>query len=147
MIEERDGQQEKRTTASSPPLLRGKIIFDKNNVKSFSGATVYIRLEDVTMQDAPSKLISQQVINNVSYGGGADDIAGHHHHQKKIEFALFDDEIVVDARRLYTITVNIDADNNGKINPGDFINMESYPVITHGYPKDNVSVRVRQVTK
>jgi uncharacterized lipoprotein YbaY len=146
MTEERDGQQGKRTTGSSP-LLRGKIIFDKNNVKSFAGATVYIRLEDVTMQDAPSKLILQQVINNVSYGGGADDIAGHYHHQKKLEFALFGDRIVVDARRLYTITVHIDVDNNGKINPGDFINMESYPVITHGYPKDNVSVHVRQVTK
>ena len=145
MTEERDGQQEKRTTASSP-LLRGKIIFE-NNVKSFAGATVYIRLEDVTMQDAPSKLILQQVINNVSYGSGADDIAGHNHHQKKLQFALFGDRIVVDARRLYTITVHIDVDNNGKINPGDFINMESYPVITHGYPKDSVSVYVRQVTK
>lgn len=55
---------EERTT---PPLVNGEISFDKKNVKSFSGATIYVRIEDVTMQDAPSKLISQQVIKNVSY--------------------------------------------------------------------------------
>jgi hypothetical protein len=88
-------------------VVRGDIIFD-NNVRSFSGATIYVRLNDGTMQDAPSKLILQQVIKDVSYGGGgADDIAGHYHH-KKIEFALFGDRIVVDARRLYAITVHID---------------------------------------
>jgi uncharacterized lipoprotein YbaY len=132
--------EEKITTASSAPL-RGKIIFDKNNVKPFSGATVYIRLQDVTMQDVPSKLILQQVIKDLSYDGN--DIANYHH-QKKLEFELFGD-IVVDVRRSYAISVHIDVDNNGKINSGDFINMESYPVITHGYPKDYVLVRVKQV--
>jgi hypothetical protein len=89
------------------------------------------------MQDAPSKLISQQVIENVNYG--SDEAA---HHQKKIKFTFFGDRIIVDFRRLYAIRVHIDVDNNGKINPGDFISMQSYPVITHGYPKDNVSVHV-----
>jgi uncharacterized lipoprotein YbaY len=133
--------EEKRTTASSAPLLRGIIIFDKNNVKPFSGATVYIRIEDVTMQDAPSKLILQQVIKDLSYDGNN---ISNHYHQKKLEFELFGD-IVVDVRRSYAISVHIDVDNNGKINSGDFINMESYPVITYGYPKDCVLVRVKQV--
>jgi len=133
--------EEKKTTASSAPLLRGIIIFDKNNVKPFSGATVYIRIEDVTMQDAPSKLILQQAIKDLSYD---DNDISNHHHQKKIEFELFGD-IVVDVRRSYAISVHIDVDNNGKINSGDFINMESYPVITYGYPKDCVLVRVKQV--
>ena len=133
---------EDRTTTKTP-LVKGEISFDKKNVKSFSGATIYIRLEDVTMQDAPSKLISQQVIENVS-----GSVAGRHHHQKKIKFALFGDNIVVDfRRRLYAVSVHIDVDNNGKINSGDFISMESYPVITDRYPKDNVIVHVRQVTR
>jgi uncharacterized lipoprotein YbaY len=93
------------------------------------------------MQDAPSKLISQQVIKNVSYDSSA---AGH---QKKVKFALFGDRIAIDFTRLYAISIHIDVDNNGKINSGDFINMESYPVITHGYPKKNVLVHVRQVRK
>ena len=82
----------------------------------------------------------------MSYDGGS--VAGHHHHQKnKIEFALFDDNIVDFRRRLYAVSVHIDVDNNGKINSGDFISMESYPVITDRYPKDNVIVHVRQVTR
>jgi hypothetical protein len=92
-------QQEKRTAqaAPSPLLLRGEIIFDKNNngIKSFSGASVYIRLENVTMQDAPSKLILQKVIKGVSYD--SDDISNHHH-QKVLEFELLGD-IVVDVQK------------------------------------------------
>ena len=119
-------------------LIKGNIIFDKNNVKSFSGATIYVRLEDVTMQDAPSKLILQQVIKDVSY----DDLT--EHNQKKFEFELIGDT-AIDFQNMYAISVHFDVDNNGKVTLGDFINMESYPVITHGYPKDKVSVHVRQV--
>lgn len=129
-------------TMTTIPLIKGKISFDQKNVKSFSGATIYIRLEDVTMQDAPSKLISQHVIENVSYNGS--NVPGHH--QKKIKFTLFG-HVVVDLRRSYSIRVHIDVDNNGKINSGDFITMESYPVITYGYPKDNISVHVTKVSK
>ena len=94
------------------------------------------------MQDAPSKLISQHVIENVSYNGS--NVPGHH--QKKIKFTLFG-QVVVDLRRSYSIRVHIDVDNNSKINSGDFITMESYPVITYGYPKDNISVHVTKVSK
>jgi uncharacterized lipoprotein YbaY len=136
-------EPEKRTATAAPtsPLLRGEIVFDNNNVKPFTGATVYIRLEDVTMQDVPSKLITQQVIKDVSYD---DDIAGHHH-QKKLEFELFGDIEIIDSRAMYAVRVYTDVDNNGKINSGEYINMESCPVITHGYPKYSVLVRVRRV--
>jgi hypothetical protein len=71
-------QQEKRTAAfvAPLPLLKGRIVFDNNSVESFTGATVYVRLDDVTMQDGPSKLILQQAISDVSYDN--DDVAGHH---------------------------------------------------------------------
>ena len=73
-------------------LVKGDIIFDKD-VKSFSGATIYIHLGDVSIQDAPSKLITRQVIKDVRY----DDLA-ENHHQKKLEFELFDD-ILSDSKR------------------------------------------------
>jgi uncharacterized lipoprotein YbaY len=120
-------------------VVKGDIIFD-NNVKSFSGATIYIRLNDVTMQDAPSKLILQQVIKDVNYDDGNHGSS----HQKKFKFELFGN-IVVDFRLRYAVSVHIDLDNDGKIGLGDLINMESYPVITHGYPKYNISVHVREV--
>ena len=120
-------------------VVRGDIIFDKN-VRSFSGATIYVRLSDVTMQDTSSKLILQQVTKDVNY-----DDANHNSFQKKkLKFEL-SGNMVVDFRQRYAVSVHIDLDNDGKIGLGDLINMESYPVITHGYPKDNVSVHVRQV--
>jgi uncharacterized lipoprotein YbaY len=125
----------KRTT----PVVKGHIVLDKN-VTSFSGATIYVLLEDVTMQDAPSKLILQQVIKDVSY---YDDYDNLNCHQKKIGFELFGD--ITDFQGMYSIRVHIDVDNDGKISVGDYMSMESYPVITHGYPKNKVSVHVRQV--
>jgi uncharacterized lipoprotein YbaY len=146
MTEKREeGQQQEKRTAeasTSPLLLRGEIIFDNKIVKSFTGATVYVRLEDVTMQDAPSKLILQQVIKDISY-----DAIAAHHLQKKIEFELLGDIEIIDLQSTYAVSVHIDVDNNGEINSGDFINMESFPVITHGYPKDKISIHVRQITK
>jgi uncharacterized lipoprotein YbaY len=41
---------------TSVPLVKVHILLDKN-VKLFSRATIYIRLEDVGMQDAPSTTI------------------------------------------------------------------------------------------
>ena len=64
-----------------------------------------------------------------------------------LESELWERDDIVDLRRSYSIRVHIDVDNNGKINSGDFITMESYPVITYGYPKDNISVHVRKVSK
>jgi len=121
-------------------IVTGHIVLDEN-VKSFSGATVYVSLEDVTMQDTGSKLITQQVIKDVSYYySDYDDIACN---QKKIGFELFSD--ITDFRGLYSIRVHIDVDNNGKISLGDYISMESCPVITYGYPKNDVYVHVRQI--
>jgi uncharacterized lipoprotein YbaY len=125
---------------TTTPIVKGHIVLDKN-VKSFSGATIYVSLLDVTMQDAGSKLISQQVIKDVSYY--CDDYNDLICNQKKIGFELFSD--MTNFRRMYSISVHIDVDNNGEVNLGDYISMESYPVITYGYPKDNISVRVRQL--
>ena len=114
------------------PLVKGEILFEKD-VPSFSGAAVYIRLEDVSRMDAPSKVISEQVIRNVKY-----DSISH----SRIAFALH--AKIPDTKARYAISVHVDLDGNGKLNVGDFINMESYPVLTHGYP-NNVLVRVRQI--
>ena len=84
------------------PIVEGHIVLDKN-VKSFSGATIYVSLEDVTMQDTGSKVISQQVIKDVSYY--YDDYNDLTRHQKKIGFKLFSD--MTDFRGMYSIRVHI----------------------------------------
>lgn len=112
-------------------VVRGIIIFDEH-LKPFSGATVHIRLEDVSLQDASSKLIAERIIRNVSH----DNI------DHQIEFVIYGD--IVDIQATYSIRVHCDVDNDGRISKGDFVTVQSYPVLTHGYP-DNVLVTVKEV--
>jgi hypothetical protein len=44
----------------------------------------------------------------------------------------------------YTVRVLVDVDGDGRIGSGDYLNTESYPVLTRGYP-DRVVIRVRKV--
>lgn len=114
------------------PLVEGKIIFDRL-AKSFSHGTVYIYLEDVSMADAPSRVISEQVIADVDLVATQDPA---------IEFVLYGK--IHDYNASYAIRVHADIDRDGKLSKGDFINMESYHVLTHGYPK-NILIHVRQI--
>jgi uncharacterized lipoprotein YbaY len=114
------------------PLVTGEIVFEGEG-QSFSGATAYVRLEDVTQADAPAKTVAEQVINNVSYqaGGGA-----------RLPFTLTGD--LPGERRRYAVRVHVDVDGDGQVGRGDYISMESYPVLTFGSPSE-ISVRVREV--
>jgi len=112
--------------------VNGELVFDQDT-KLFSGATAYVRFEDVSLQDAPSKVISEQIIRNVGY----DPL-----NPQKIRFELVGD--IADMQGTYAISVHIDLDGNGKINSGDFINMQSYPVLTHGYP-NNIVIHLKEV--
>ena len=49
------------TTAT--PLVRGTIVFESSRPE-LTGATVYVRLEDVSLADAPAEVVSEQVIGN-----------------------------------------------------------------------------------
>ena len=114
------------------PLVEGKIIFDQL-AKSISHGTVYIYLEDVSMADVPSRVISEQVIADVDLVATQDPA---------IEFVLYGK--ITDYNASYAIRVHADIDRDGKLSKGDFINMESYHVLTHGYPK-NILIHVRQI--
>ena len=61
---------------------------------------------------------------------------------KHIAFSLYPENYDPTAR--YIVSVHIDVNGNGVLDVGDLINMESYPVLTHGYP-NKVSVRVKQI--
>lgn len=114
------------------PLVKGEIIFDQD-ARSFSDARIFVRLEEVSLADSPSRVISEQVIESASYvaKSGA-----------SIKFALYGE--MPDKHGRYVVSVHVDVDGDGKIGPGDYITMESYPVLTFGYP-NQVDVRARWV--
>jgi hypothetical protein len=113
------------------PLLYGEVIFE--GTRSFAGAIVYVRLEDVSRLDAPSAVIAEQVIRDVAHQAGS---------QQGLEFSLYGQ--IPDDQASYTVRVHVDVDGDGRVSRGDYLSMESVPVLTHGYP-NRVTVRVREV--
>jgi uncharacterized lipoprotein YbaY len=120
--------------SSESPLVEGEILLGPSE-RSFTGATVYVRLQDVSYADAPSSVVAEQVISDVSYEAGTDHT---------LRFALYGDGDAPDDKGRYVVTVHVDLQGQGQINRGDYLSMESYPVLTHGNP-NQLLVRVREV--
>lgn len=117
---------------SSPFILKGEITFAKTGT-SFSGVTAYIRLEDVSQADTASRIVAQQVIEDISHQQGEEE---------KIQVSL--ECQIVNERASYIVSVHVDVDGDGQVSKGDYINMESYPVLTFGRP-NQISVYVQPV--
>ena len=115
----------------SRPLLTGDVVIEAG--RAFSGARMRIILEDVSRVDAASVGVAEQIIDSVSY----DPTDG-----ASLAFSLHGE--VPDDRANYAVRVHIDVDRDGRVSRGDYITMESYPVLTQGHP-ERVIVRVREV--
>ncbi len=113
------------------PLVEGEIKFEE--APPFSGATMYVRLEDVSVADAPARVVAEDTRRGVSF----DPRAG-----ESLKFAIEGAE--PDPKASYSVRAHIDIDGDGQVSRGDFISMQSYPVLTFGYPRQ-VSVLVRRV--
>lgn len=113
-------------------LLEGEITFEEAGA-SLEGATAYIRLEDASQADAASRIIAEQVVQDISHETGSKD---------KLRISLHGQ--IPNEKASYIVSVHIDVDGDGQISQGDYINMESYPVLTFGH-SNQVSVCVRQV--
>jgi uncharacterized lipoprotein YbaY len=114
------------------PLVTGSIIFDED-AGTFSRATVYVRLEDVTYADAASKVLAEQVMRDVSRAEGSD---------RPLEFKLYGR--LADKRASYNLRVHVDVDGDGEVSLHDYITMQSYPVLTQGHPR-KLTVHVHEV--
>lgn len=117
----------------SEPLVTGEIQFDQPPHLS-SDVKAYVHLLDVGAADAPSRIIAEQVLTDISQKASSG---------QSISFVLYG--VIPDERGSYAISVHVDMDGDGKISRGDFINMQNYPVLTFGYP-NRVLVLVKKVT-
>jgi uncharacterized lipoprotein YbaY len=107
--------------------VHGEIVFDKP-VKFSPHNLVYIRLEDVTQVDSFSTIITEKVIKDLTTSS-------------KIAFQM---EGMICNTHNYIVSVHADIDGDGKISIGDFINMQSYPVLTYGHPQ-YITISAKQV--
>ena len=124
------------------PLVTGEIILEYDDgllksLRSSPNVSIIVRLGDVTFADTESKVIVQHLIK------GAEFIIDCK--AKKsiiIPFELYGK--IANRQASYAISVHVDMDGDGKIGLGDYINTESYPVLTHGYP-NHVTVKMKLI--
>ena len=119
-------------SSSESPLVKGEILLGEAE-RSFTGATVHVHLEDVSYADAPSRVVAEQVIPDVSHEPGT---------EHTLRFALYGD--APDEKGRYIVTVHVDLQGQGRVTRGNYLSVESYPVLTHGNP-NQLSVRLREV--
>lgn len=117
---------------SSRQVVRGQIVFE-DDAAAFSEATLYVTLEDVTYADSKAIIVGRLVKEHISYDPAAPE---------PLTFEMSVE--VPDRNALYNIRAHCDLDGDGKISRGDYVNMQSYPVITRGHPLE-VSVRVIRI--
>ena len=96
-------------------LVTGQIYFDES-AKQFTGATLRVKLEEVSRADAAAREISRLVIPEFSCSRG----------DPPLDFALSAGRINPDHR--YEVRVHLDLNGNGEYTPGDQITTQSYPV-------------------
>lgn len=111
--------------------VSGRIWFD-DTAGQFTGATLRVKLEEVSRADAPAREISQLVISNCSHSLG----------EPPVDFVLSADPIEPSGR--YEVRVHLDLDGSGEYAAGDQITTQSYPVLTQGYP-DTIQIRLQQI--
>lgn len=97
-------------------------------------ATVYVQLLDVSLADAPSKVVAEEVIHDVSF-----DLDS----PSAIPFSVRAPGL--DRRGMYTVMVHVDVSGSGDITRGDYITMESFPVSPAVSPVYIPDVKVRLV--
>lgn len=114
------------------PLVTGSIILGRE-VREFAGATVYVRLEDVSRADTIAVLIGEQVLDKVSHRAGTEET---------LDFAVYG-ELPTESGD-YNVSVHIDLDGDGQVSRSDYITVESFPVRVPG-AAERVRIRVEEV--
>jgi hypothetical protein len=114
------------------PLVKGEIMFEEE-APPFTGATMYVYLENITVADSASEVVADYVERDIAFDPKT---------TKVLSFAI--DGKALDPRASYAVRVHIDIDGDRKVSQGDFINTQSYPVITFGHPRE-ISILVKQV--
>ena len=117
---------------STPRVLNGQIELP-SNIKPFTPARIVVELEDISRADAPSELVASLQIMHGTLQAGT-----------QIPFTLEIPAGALNERNSYSLRVHIDSNGSGKIDPGDYITMQSFPVLTRGYGNE-ARVIVRQV--
>lgn len=117
-------------------LVSGHVVFEAGSPK-FDSAILTVRLQDVGLSDAPATVVAEYS-KKISYTGNG----------QKYEFELdsSEDDPGIDPLTSYVVSahVSLHDDDPTDIRVGDYLTMQSYPVLTLGH-SDSVEVEVKRV--
>jgi uncharacterized lipoprotein YbaY len=108
-------------------MVTGEVVFPESVEPGT--AVVYVRVEETSMADAPSRVVGETVFP-VELP------------RRTLTFAV--PVAMLDDRADYSVRVHVDRDGDRRVSPGDLVSTVSHPVLTHGRG-DTVVVPVRRV--
>jgi uncharacterized lipoprotein YbaY len=113
-------------------VIRGEITIPPD-APPFTPAQAVVELEDISRADAPSEVVARLKLTPGELRGG--DV---------ISFTLDVPADKLNESHLYSVRVHLDLTGSQEIKVGDYITVQSYPVLTRGY-KDEVRIAVRRI--
>jgi uncharacterized lipoprotein YbaY len=99
----------------------------------FTPAHVLVELEDISRADSPSHVVKRLKFVTGTLRG-----------RDLIPFAMEVPAEALNERNVYSVRVHVDVNGSGTVDRGDYITMQTYPVLTRGHG-DKVRVVVRRV--
>jgi uncharacterized lipoprotein YbaY len=118
--------------AGTPVTVEGDIEFE-DLTSPIDGATIHIRVEDVSRADAPAIRLVEQVISDVMLMGPG---------RVSVPFSM--QVSLPDPNGQYSLRVHVDLRGNGLVEAGDYITTQSYPVSASA-GSSRMLVQVRRV--
>ncbi len=112
-------------------LVKGVIEFPEV-LQPLVGATLWVRLQDVSRADADGQTVAEQVLRGKSVSTPGDQLA----------FAL--EAPVLDPRGTYTIEAHLDIRGSGDVEVGDYRTMEHFGVDPRA-SEQTLTVRVHPI--
>jgi len=116
-----------------PPIIVHSEIEFPLDMETIVPKNILVEVEDISRADAAAQVVARHEFTPGPISGGA---------RIPVLIEVLPDAL--DQRHSYSVRVHVDVNGSGEINRGDFITMQSYPVLTHGYGA-HVHVSVRQV--
>lgn len=113
-------------------LVHGAIVLPPD-MTPVTPSSVRVEVEDISRADMPSEVVGYQLISTGAVSGG-----------EAIPFNIEIPASLIDPQRLYSVRAHIAMHNSGEIERGDYITMQTYPVLTRGYG-NRVMIAVRRV--
>jgi putative lipoprotein len=112
--------------------VHGKVVLPNVELPGASGDLI-VQVEDVSRADAPSVVVGEQRQSGVPLVAGA-----------VLPFKVEIPAGVVDPSHSYSVRVHLDVSGSGKVEIGDLVTTQSYPVLTRGYGNE-AKVAVKRV--